>query len=280
MSNLANKCLVTRLKNQVENNNLPILGEIQVIVSLPANQRVGIVIGKSSGTGCVLSTRTEGVKFSSSASGELTDTYPLPDSATSIQTIFVDNSSNEVKKAIICISNKYILNNVIFNSSAITAGARIYTETYIGESSDWLNITNLRSADSNSNPLIGTVLDLVGMYDATTISVDEQNDVTTDAYANFTKLTNISLTSKVSGDIIKLGKLTAATNFAFGNSKCSGTIESWVQAQRANGRTTGSVTGNSGNSSNVTFNGSTANAKGSVSWTATTITMNGITIDA
>lgn len=277
MSNLKNPCLLTELNGEFGDNSNAKFGEIRIVLLLPANYRTVLVVNKYSGDGCIARTITPGVKFSTSASGELTDTFTLP--RTDGQTeIFVNNSSNKAITAVIFISNKYILTRLRTNLTSAKAGAKIYSETYKGESNDWLPITEI--INSSTNKIVGTITDLKGFYNVTSIGIEEQNNVTTDDWSMFTKLTNIDFDRHVSGDIVKLGALTALTNFAFGNSHCSGTIESWVQAQRANGRTTGSVTGNSLNGSNVTFNGSTANAKGGVSWTATTITMNGITIDA
>lgn len=280
MSNLENPCLLTELRGEFGDNSNAKFGEIRIVLLLPANYRTVLNVGKSSGDGCIARTITPGVKFSTSASGELTDTFTLPSIASSTD-MFINNSSNEAITAVIFISNKYILSELKNNQASVEAGARIYSETYKGESNDWLpNITVIKSDVAPISKIVGTITDLKGFYNATFIRIAEQNNATTDDWSIFTKLTNIDLDSNVSGDIVKLGALTDLTNFAFGKSKCSGTIESWVQAQRANGRTTGSVTGNSSNISNVTFNGIRGNAKGGVSWTATTITMNGITIDA
>ena len=84
--------------------------------------------------------------------------------------------------------------------------------------------------------------------------------------------------TSVSGDISKLGNLTKLTNLALGQTSVSGDIESFVQAQRAAGRSSASLTGSSINWGEVTFDGSLT--KGGLSWTSTTITMNGKTINA
>lgn len=267
---------MTELKGEFGDNSNAKFGEIRIVLLLPANYRTVLNVSKSSGDGCIARTITPGVKFSTSASGELTDTFTLPNTSSNTD-MFINNSSNEAITAVIFISNKYILSELKNNQASVWAGAKIYSETYKCESNDWL--PNIKVI-GGFGKIVGTITDLKGFYNATFIRIAEQNTVTTDDWSIFTKLTDIELDSHVSGDIVKLGALTALTNFAFGFTKCSGTIESWVQAQRANGRTTGSVTGNSTNGSNVTFNGSKDNAKGGVSWTATTITMNGITIDA
>ena len=96
---------------------------------------------------------------------------------------------------------------------------------------------------------------------------------------NLTNLTNLDVAqTSVSGDISKLGNLTKLTNLALGQTSVSGDIESFVQAQRAAGRSSASLTGSSINWGEVTFDGSLT--KGGLSWTSTTITMNGKTINA
>jgi len=279
MSNLTNPCLKTQVLNDSENLERK-LGEIKLVVLLPANQRVVLAVKRSAGHESVFRTITDGVKFSESADGELTDTYTM-DSYKETADVYVYNSSNEAKKAIIFVSEKYHFSRLLWNASAASAGARIYTETYKRESSEWLSrITKLASSTTDI-PIVGELHDLIGMYDVTYLFIETDKPSTTEEWGVFVNVTNFDFNSLVSGDIVKLGKCINLTNLAFGNSHCHGTIESWVQAQRANGRTTGSVTGNSQNvSSDVTFNGSTTNAKGTVSWTATTITMNGITINA
>lgn len=276
MSNIVNPCLAAQVLNDSENLERK-LGEIKLVVLLPANQRVVLAARRLTGYESVFRTITDGVKFSESADGELTDTYTMDSSKTDAD-VYVANSSNEPKKAIIFVSDKYYFLHLLWSTSAASAGARIYTETYKWESSEWLSrITTLTSSTDNK-PIVGELHDLIGMYGALFINTDKPS--TTEEWGVFVNLTNINFNSLVSGDIVKLGKCINLTNLAFGKSHCSGTIESLIQAMRANGRTTGSMTGNSANNSDVTFNDSKSNAKGTVSWTASTITMNGITINA
>ena len=98
-------------------------------------------------------------------------------------------------------------------------------------------------------------------------------------FNTLTNLTSLSLAyTRITGDIINLGNLVNLTNIGIGNSSISGTIESFVQAQRSAGRNSAQLTGSSANWGKVTFNGSIT--KGPLSWTPTTITMNGKTINA
>ena len=98
-------------------------------------------------------------------------------------------------------------------------------------------------------------------------------------FNTLTNLTSLSLiNTKLTGDIINLGNLVNLTNIGIGNTDISGTIESFVQAQRSAGRNSAQLNGSSRDWGKVTFNGSST--KGPLSWTPTTITMNGVTINA
>lgn len=91
-------------------------------------------------------------------------------------------------------------------------------------------------------------------------------------------------TNYISGDISVLGKLTALTTFYMsGNNNITGTLESFVAAQRTNGRTTESTGINfAWGLYGVTFNGAAISRTHSctLTWTADSITYDGVTISA
>lgn len=97
-------------------------------------------------------------------------------------------------------------------------------------------------------------------------------------HINLTSL-NVGNTAIASSPLSSLGKLVHLTTL---NAYASGSIESFVASQRANGRTTCTGITCSYLSTNVTFNGSAIQNKSNVtlSWTATTITYDGVTIEA
>ena len=85
------------------------------------------------------------------------------------------------------------------------------------------------------------------------------------------------------GSLNKAGMSPLTSNFNVPNTKnVSLNIETFVGYQRAAGRTTGSFSIQYLGACNCTFNGETVSnrADNSLSWTATTITLNGVTIDA
>ena len=85
---------------------------------------------------------------------------------------------------------------------------------------------------------------------------------------------------RVYGTIADLKSITTLEYFTCPNTQVDGTIEEFVAGQRAAGRTTGTVNGSPTNWGLVTFDGETTHAKGAVDWTANTITMDGVTINA
>jgi len=102
---------------------------------------------------------------------------------------------------------------------------------------------------------------------------------------NLKKVTRLSLDRRtlIEGNIADLGSCTSLEWFQIGGTKIRGTIESFVQAQRLNGRTEGSITTPYlGACRGLTFNGAAITIVGNskIEWTATTISLNGVTVTA
>jgi hypothetical protein len=94
-----------------------------------------------------------------------------------------------------------------------------------------------------------------------------------------TSLQSVILSSSsVSGDISSLGGCTSLRTLALADTQCYGAIEAFVVMQRAKGRKSASINAYLF-SSGITFNGGKASGSG-LSWTETTITYGGVTIDA
>lgn len=97
----------------------------------------------------------------------------------------------------------------------------------------------------------------------------------------------ISRCNSITGELSQLGSLVNLTTIKLAqnsgyDSLISGTIESFVAAQRLAGRTTESGISCVFNHTNITFNGSLVSSSSvkTLSWTATTITYDGVTIEA
>lgn len=106
-----------------------------------------------------------------------------------------------------------------------------------------------------------------------------------ESLAGMTELTqlNIVLCKGLTGQLSSLGNLTKLTSIAIGDTNISGSIEDFVVAQRTSGRTACEFLDMAWiGSSKVTFNGGTISNSGStvLSWTSSTITLAGTTINA
>lgn len=272
-------CLLKVLKASADNNNLPVYGELKLkfkVGSFPQDIRA------ETADNCNVSGET-GITFKNTTA---TVTYTNPFQLLSNMNYgFLVVASQE---AIVTISNKYALNKLLeasdyrfgfngvkdviggFESIIIPPGTKMFEFKNSSMSLDIAEIGNkIRDIDGIENIFLGQ---------------DGLDNHLTGNISSLVKtgIKNIDLggNQSVTGDILSFGNITTLENIALRKTLVSGTIESFVAAQRAAGRTTGSVSGNSAGWGNVTFNGSTTNAKGAVSWTATTITMNGVTINA
>ena len=149
-----------------------------------------------------------------------------------------------------------------------------------GDISKFSNLINLTTLYLSGCSVTGDISKFSNLINLTTLVLDGNNVTgSINLFNALTNLTSLSLAlTQVTGDIINLGSLVNLTNIGIGGSNISGTIESFVQAQRSAGRSSAQITGSSANWGKVTFNGSST--KGALSWTSTTITMNGVTINA
>lgn len=139
---------------------------------------------------------------------------------------------------------------------------------------------NLKTLNIGGTQVTGDISKVNALTNLQSLSFDSTK--VTGSINGFNKLTNLkslsAVNTKITGDIINLGNLVNLTNIGIGNTGISGTIESFVQAQRSAGRNSAQLTGSSRDWGKVTFDGSST--KGPLSWTSTTITMNGKTINA
>ena len=137
----------------------------------------------------------------------------------------------------------------------------------------------MQTLNLGSTQVSGDISNIKPLTKLQTLNLD--NSKVTGSINSFNALTNLTSISisveQVTGDIINLGSLVNLTNIGLGKSNISGTIESFVQAQRAAGRSSAQITGSSVRWGNVTFDGSIT--KGTLSWTPTTMTMNNKTIN-
>lgn len=259
-------CLVTKLPSSVNNDNLRKFGTLYVEFK-----------NSSFNASAVL-----GLRFSSTATIKGVDSLLYQQNGTTIGSKYSFEASSSANwicsgGGVVEIFNKYDLkyfnaNNQYLNP--INAADLKYCTSLI-------NLTtpvNGNLSDLPDAPL--TTLNLsraASSYDL----FGELSDL-----AKFTSLStlNIGKNEEITGELSDIGGLTSLTSLSLGDiSGIGGTVEAFVAAQRAAGRTTcAGITAAYIGTTSVTFNGaSIASASNtSISWDATTITVGGTTITA
>lgn len=103
-------------------------------------------------------------------------------------------------------------------------------------------------------------------------------DISELQYSTDIETVDLSYLTKIKGDITEIfGDKTKLTFFESHVSGLSGTLESFVHAQRSNGRTSGTISNSEGNNWGAcTINGQLAT--GALSWTADSITCGNVTV--
>lgn len=267
-------CLVSTLKAVVNDDTMLRAGEFAAIINFPPKVW-GVVVINLNTEGYVRVPDSSDLKMAQSEGG---NKMSIISCKKGNNEIYFYNETDEAKDYYLYCSNKKELIRISPNNSSNTIGFMPKSTCYAKQNSDIMPLLDNWPVGGQGE---GTILDFIGFKDKIkVITIKEQGNPTLSDYAQFKKLQSIDLKKEVKGDISILGSMIELKNLAFGKSSCSGTIESLIQSMRSHGRTTGSMAGNSSNSSSVTFNGSTDNAKGTVTWTETQITMNGITVDA
>lgn len=286
-----NNCLVSTQIEESPNKNLPVLGEIGMWFNIPSRTIVTLMGSTHSGTYNVRVDEDEPIYISTSNEETPSDKEITNIAGTGSSNYFYAyNDSDSPRKFCFYFSSKYNFVELICNSSSANAGTLLFTDGYKGIEPEYIPYVTSVKSSSNNLGVAGDIRNLNKLKDTITYLkyradlLTEEIDV---KHFAFTKVTDINFLSStmIVGDIQGLGSCLAATNIAFGHSKCSGTVESLIKKMVSLGKTSGSFTCSSTNNSDVTFNGSKSNAISGVSWvpnsidaTKTDITMNGITV--
>ena len=217
---------------------------------------------------------TTNITYSSSVKHIAINIQKLFDEFSAIEHIGqADNYGHDINDAIL---NCDLIDEFPKNLKTLSVGGTHVT----GDISKFTKLTSLTTLKLGCTHVTGDISKF-NVLNKLQILVLDSTKVTgsINGFNTLTNLTSLSLgNTRITGDIINLGNLVNLTNIGIGNSGISGTIESFVQAQRSAGRNSAQITGSSANWAKVTFNGSST--KGPLSWTPTTITMNGKTINA
>lgn len=178
--------------------------------------------------------------------------------------------------------------NVIPVPFASIADIKVSAGTYKLVVKDKYNLTQIAFRGTNDNDLRPCVSfnieELEPCTELTVLSLSR-----TKCYGDIKYISGLTSMSfvdvnytDVTGDIASLGKMTNLTNWSIANSKLIGSIENFVKAQRANGRTVFS-TGIPSHiyNTNITFNGVkvSSNPADKLTWTENTITLGSVTVN-
>lgn len=277
---MANTCLVTKLKGVVS-GDAPIYGCLEMVIAgtgTPFKQTFSIQSNEES-----IVSGNNGIVFKN---GSLSKEYSNPFTLTSILETFNVICAADAKMA---VTNKYKLRAVadagysVFRLSGVKAFVGGF-DSFIYSIPANANYVGLPYYYSNMK--LSDIVPKVVSYKSSIVAFQFSNSPLIEGNINvFRNINNLKIIDVgtcplVNGTIADLKSITTLDNIACANTQVGGTIEEFVAGQRAAGRTTGSVSGNSAGWGLVTFNGATTHAKGMVSWTDTTMTMDGVTINA
>ena len=257
---MANNCLVTKLKAVVNNSNLKKLGVLDIYGT--GNADIGFKGSSPITVKCI-----SGSMYSDQARTQAITEKEIPVSANAAY-VYITNGTH------IEVSNKYAITFVY----ATPQTEKISTEDF--KYSTGITRLTVPQIKGNLSDLSGltscTTLELVGA----SVPYNSELEGAASDIAGLTALTKINLlrAQHIYGSFESLGKCIALTEIKIAETRIAGTVEAFVARQRGAGRTTASNIAIS--LALTTFNGnSVTHDPTTLSWTATTITFNGVTID-
>lgn len=277
---MENTCLVTKLKGVVS-GDAPIYGCLEMVIAgtgTPLKQMFSILSNEES----VIS-GNNGIVFKNlSLSKEYSNPFTLTSNTEGFNVICAADAK-------MTVTNKYKLRAVL--DSGYYAFALSGVKEFVGGLDSFIysiptNATLVGLPYYSSKMNLSDIVPKLASYSSSIVAFRFSDsplvEGNIDLFSNITNIKNIDVGNcpLVYGTIADLKSITTLENIACRLTQVGGTIEEFVAGQRAAGRTTGTVSGNGAGWGLVTFDGATTHAKGAVSWTATTITMDGVTINA
>lgn len=257
---MANNCLVTKLKAVVNNSNLKKLGVLDIYGT--GNADIALRCSSPITVKCI-----SGSMYLDQARTQPITEKVIPVSASS-STVYIVNGTH------IEVSSKY---NITF-VYATPATDKMSTEYFkYSTGITRLTVPQIKGKLSDLSGLTScTTLELVG----TSVPYNVELEGAASDIAGLTALIKINLVraQHIYGSFESLGKCIALTDIKIAETRIGGTVEAFVARQRGAGRTTASNIAIS--LADTTFNGSSVTHNPTtLSWTATTITFDGVTID-
>lgn len=282
-------CFIQMYKGDTNNNELPVYAQTVIYAAVSGTGYFNLVADEANK---VKATVTNGTVNSVGGGGtKISDTEFYLGSASSSVAAIVP--TDNTKPIVIATDGRYRLVKI---ENAIPAP--LADVCYSKLSAIILNNANYMDVFEHIKINTDELINLINPELMTTWDValnnahSSLNENITGTLSPFVRMVNLTKLhigyTAILGEFKELGGLTKLTDIDLSSTNIEGSVEEFVQAQRLAGRTatTGTdegITVKYGFGLKVTFNGTTsysvaANAK--LTWTATTITYNGVTINA
>lgn len=275
---MSTNCLITKLKASVNNDDLQRFGMLKLFINAEGSTAPVWAVKEGDVPIEIICTGTTSI-----TSGEGT----IEPVVTGVGNIFISDKYKLIRCGLSTDTNKVV------DFDELMYAKKIQYITFYRSSEGEVNIKNFTNVSQLA--AFDGLKELV--INESNYSTSEKLSGTIEQLANTPSgntLEKISITdSNITGTMAQLGKLESLTNIAklanneaLSSPNFTGTVESFVNTRRnlATPQSTGTVTWNypSETKGSVTFNGAavTGGANTVLSWTATTITFNGVTITA
>ena len=247
-----NKCFITKLPSSVDNDNLPVLGQLRInwlkqsnltnnndrYVELATNDSITVKVSGAHFTDSTLTSNLGNIKTITAADGNVS--------------LYISNDVD----AILTIDNKYSLTKLNFTKDTLRNNVRLlYFDindikyctalTYLGLSDTQVtgnidavsNLINLKWLNTNNTKIngnISAVSNLVNLNYLKLSSTQVTGDI--NAVSNLTVLTYLGLNNtQISGDISAVSNLTNLSELYIMNTQVSGDIASLSKLTKLTG---------------------------------------------
>lgn len=241
-----NKCFITKLPSSVDNDNLPVLGQLRINWLKQSNLTNNGARYISFITNDKITVKVSGAHFTDSTlTSNLGNTKTIT-AADNLVGMYVSNDAD----AVLTIDNKYSLRSISNIKSAGDEGLTrslsfdledikyctnlttmsLYNTQVTGDISALSNLTNLQNLILDNAQVSGDISAISKLTNINVLLLDNDHisgDIS--AISNFTNAKFISLpNTQVSGDISAVSQLTALTTLGLSNTQVSGDIDSLV----------------------------------------------------
>jgi len=201
-----NKCFITKLPSSIDNNNLPVLGQLKINVlkqsTLTNNESRCIALSTNDN----ITVNVYGAHFTDSKLTSTVGNTKTITAADGVVYLFISNDTD----AVLTIDNKYSLTMLaVGNSVNVTIDHPIYFDI-----DDIKYCTNLTRLELTKCPISGDISVLNKLTNLTSLNLTKTNiNGNISEVSNFTNLTALRLSSsQISGNIDSLASLTKLDN--------------------------------------------------------------------